>query len=84
MLRSVVVAVALMPALAAEAAPSAEVLWSRAGEAALAAAEQERAARNIPSIMIGIVSRDGLMWSAGWGTPTPERLGALCSGITST
>jgi CubicO group peptidase (beta-lactamase class C family)/D-alanyl-D-alanine dipeptidase len=36
------------------------------------AAEQERAARNIPSIAVGIVTRDGLVWSGGVGHADAE------------
>nr|WP_298719880.1 serine hydrolase [uncultured Steroidobacter sp.] len=67
MWRSVLMAGALMPAIATAASTSTDGLWQRAGEAALAVAEQERAARNIPSIVVGIVTRDGLVWSGGVG-----------------
>lgn len=67
MWRSVVMAAALMPAIAMAASTSTDGVWQRAGEAALVVAEQERAARDIPSIMVGIVTRDGLVWSGGVG-----------------
>ncbi|GFE87814.1 serine hydrolase [Steroidobacter agaridevorans] len=67
MWRSVVMAAALMPAIATAASNNTDGGWQRAGEAALVVAEQERADRNIPSIMIGIVTRDGLVWSGGVG-----------------
>ena len=72
MWRSVVMAAALMPAIATAAAPNTEGPWRRAGEAALVAVEQERAARSIPSITIGIVTRDGLVWSGGVGHADAE------------
>lgn len=67
MWRSVVMAAALMPAIATAASTNTDGIWQRAGEAALAAAGQERAARNIPSVMVGIVTGDGLVWSGGVG-----------------
>jgi CubicO group peptidase (beta-lactamase class C family)/D-alanyl-D-alanine dipeptidase len=67
MWRSVVMAAALMPAIATAASANIDGAWQRAGEAALAVAEQERAARNIPSIVVGIITRDGLVWSGGVG-----------------
>lgn len=67
MWRSVVMAVALMPAIATAASNNTDRIWQRAGNAALVVAEQERGARNIPSIMLGIVTRDGLVWSGGVG-----------------
>lgn len=67
MWRSVVMAAALMPTISTAAAADTDAIWQRAGEAALVVAEQERAARNIPSIMVGIVSREGLVWSGGVG-----------------
>lgn len=67
MWRSVVMAAALMPAIATAASTNTDGIWQRAGEVALVAAEQERAARNIPSITVGIVTRDGLVWSGGVG-----------------
>ncbi|MFC4312244.1 serine hydrolase [Steroidobacter flavus] len=72
MWRSVVMAVALMPAIATAASTNIDGVWQRAGEAALVAAEQERAARNIPSIAVGIVTRDGLVWSGGVGHADAE------------
>lgn len=67
MWRSVVMAAALMPAISTAASSNTDGIWQRAGEAALVVAEQERAARDIPSIMVGIVTRDGLVWSGGVG-----------------
>lgn len=67
MWRSVVMAAALMPAIATAASTNTDGAWQRVGEAALVAAEQERAAHDIPSIMVGIVTRDGLVWSGGVG-----------------
>ncbi|MBL8265033.1 serine hydrolase, partial [Steroidobacter sp.] len=67
MWRSVVMAAALIPAIATAAATGSDGSWIKAGEAALSAVEQERAARDIPSIVVGIVTRDGLVWSGGVG-----------------
>ncbi len=61
-----------MPAIATAASTNNDGVWQRAGEAALVAAEQERAARNIPSIAVGIVTRDGLVWSGGVGHADAE------------
>jgi D-alanyl-D-alanine dipeptidase/CubicO group peptidase (beta-lactamase class C family) len=75
MWRSIVVlAVALMPALAtaSDQADPADAVWTRAGEAALAAIEQEQAARNIPSIIVGLVTREGLAWSGSAGHADAE------------
>jgi D-alanyl-D-alanine dipeptidase/CubicO group peptidase (beta-lactamase class C family) len=94
MWRSVVVAASLMPAIATAAAPITDGVWTRAGEAALVAATQERAARDIPSIMIGVVTRDGLVWSGGVGHADAEgkaavdantiyRVGGLTQGFTA-
>jgi CubicO group peptidase (beta-lactamase class C family)/D-alanyl-D-alanine dipeptidase len=94
MWRSVVVAAALVPAIATAASTDNDGVWQRAGEAALVAAEQERAARNIPSIAVGIVTRDGLVWSGGVGhadaegkTPvdasTVYRIGGLTQAFTA-
>jgi D-alanyl-D-alanine dipeptidase/CubicO group peptidase (beta-lactamase class C family) len=93
MWRSVVLAAALMPAIAT-ASTNIDGGWQRAGEAALVAAEQERAARNIPSIAVGIVTRDGLVWSGGVGHPDAEgkqavdastvyRIGGLTQALTA-
>ncbi|HEY5757300.1 MAG TPA: serine hydrolase [Steroidobacter sp.] len=65
-------AAALVPAIATAASTDNDGVWQRAGEAALVAAEQERAARNIPSIAVGIVTRDGLVWSGGVGHADAE------------
>lgn len=67
MLRSIVLAAALMPTLATVAAPNAVAPWPKIGEATLSALEHERAARSIPSIMVGIVDHGGLVWSGGAG-----------------
>jgi D-alanyl-D-alanine dipeptidase/CubicO group peptidase (beta-lactamase class C family) len=94
MWRSVVMAAALMPAIATAASNNNDGIWQRAGEAALVAAEQERVARNIPSIMVGIVTRDGLVWSGGVGyadasakepvdATTVYRIGGLTQAFTA-
>lgn len=94
MWRSVVVAAALVPAIATAASTNNDGVWQRAGEAALVAAEQERAARNIPSIAVGIVTRDGLVWSGGVGHADAEnkvpvdastvyRIGSLTQAFTA-
>lgn len=72
MWRSVVMAAVLVPALATAAATGTDGIWTKAGEAARVAVEQERAARNIPSIAVGIVTRDGLVWSSGLGHADAE------------
>lgn len=94
MWRSVVMAAALMPAIATAASTNTDGIWQRAGGAALVAAEQERAARNIPSITVGIVTRDGLVWSGGVGhadvegkrsadASTVYRIGGLTQAFTA-
>lgn len=67
MWRSVLLAAALLPAIATTAATNTDAVWTKAGEAALVAVEQERATRSVPSIVVGIVTRDGLVWSGGVG-----------------
>ncbi|MDY6946531.1 MAG: serine hydrolase [Pseudomonadota bacterium] len=94
MWRSVVLAVAWMPAIATAAANNPDAVWTRAGEAALVAIEQERAAREVPSIVAAIVTRDGLAWSGGSGHADAEgnvavdadtvyRIGGLTQGFTA-
>ena len=56
------------PLAAAPAAPTASpAQWQVLGQTLLAAAEQERATQNIPSISLGIVDRSGLVWSGSVG-----------------
>lgn len=66
MLRSIVLAAALMPTLATAAANDVAP-WPKIGEATRVAIGHERAARSIPSLMVGIVDRSGLVWSGGAG-----------------
>lgn len=72
MWRSVVMTAALMPTIATAAASDTDGIWTRAGEATRVVVEQERAVRDIPSIAIGIVTRDGLVWSSGVGHADAE------------
>ncbi len=72
MWRSVVMAAALMPAIATAASADIDGVWQRAGAAALVAVEQEQSARNIPSIAVGIVTREGLVWSGSAGHADAE------------
>jgi D-alanyl-D-alanine dipeptidase/CubicO group peptidase (beta-lactamase class C family) len=65
-------AAALMPATATAAASNTDGIWAKAGEAALVAIEQEREARALPSIVVGIITRDGLVWSGGSGHADAE------------
>jgi D-alanyl-D-alanine dipeptidase/CubicO group peptidase (beta-lactamase class C family) len=67
MLRSIVLAVALMPVLASIAATNDTGNWNKVGAATLVAIEYERSTRKIPSIMMGIVDAGGLVWSGGAG-----------------
>ena len=94
MLRSIALAFSLMPSMAALAATGDIVPWAKVGEATLLAVEQERAARNIPSIVVGIVDRSGLVWSGGAGhadaegklpvdARTPYRVGGLTQLLTA-
>ncbi len=94
MWRSVLMATALMPAIATAAASNTDGIWARAGEAALVAVKQEREARTIPSIVVGIVTREGLVWSGGSGYADAEgkaavdantlyRIGGLTQGFTA-
>jgi D-alanyl-D-alanine dipeptidase/CubicO group peptidase (beta-lactamase class C family) len=88
MLLSIVLAVAMTPAPAAVAASNDAVAWPKVGAATLVAIEHEQSTRKIPSIMMGIVDRSGLVWSGGAGhadaagqtRPTPDtvyRIGGL-------
>ena len=88
MLRSIVLALALAPTPAQVEVSNDAVAWSRVGAATLVAIEHEQRSRNIPSIMMGIVDRTGLVWSGGAGhadaagqtRPTPDtvyRIGGL-------
>lgn len=94
MWRWVVLAAVLMPAIATAAATGTDGVWTKAGEAARVAVEQERTARSIPSIAIGIVTRDGLVWSGGVGHADAEgkvaadagtlyRIGGLTQALTA-
>jgi CubicO group peptidase (beta-lactamase class C family)/D-alanyl-D-alanine dipeptidase len=76
MWRSMLLGMAMMPVVAM-AADRAEPVWARAGEAALVAIQQEQAARTIPSIIVGIVTRDGLVWSGGAGYADAEGRAAV-------
>lgn len=69
MLRALALALTLLPAAApcAAAAKTDAIDWSKVGQAGAKAIERERAARGIPSIMVGIVDRNGLAWSGGAG-----------------
>ena len=72
---------------------SGAVVWSEVGAATLVAIEHEQSTRKIPSIMMGIVDRSGLVWSGGAGhvdeagqaAPTPDtiyRIGGLTQLLT--
>jgi len=88
MLRSIVFALATISPMASDPTGSEAVAWSKVGAATLVAIEHEQSSRNIPSIMVGIVDRTGLVWSGGAGRvdpagqtpPTPDtvyRIGGL-------
>lgn len=94
MLQSIVLALAMTPASASVAASSDAVAWSKVGAATLVAIEHEQSTRKIPSIMMGIVDRNGLVWSGGAGhvdeagqiRPTPDtvyRIGGLTQLFTA-
>lgn len=88
MLLSIVLALATTVAPASVATSNDGVAWSKVGAATLVAIQHEQSTRKIPSIMMGIVDRSGLVWSGGAGhadatehtPPTPDtvyRIGGL-------
>jgi D-alanyl-D-alanine dipeptidase/CubicO group peptidase (beta-lactamase class C family) len=67
MLLSIVIAIAMTLEPASAVAGNDRVAWPKVGAATLVAIEHEQSARKIPSIMMGIVDRSGLVWSGGAG-----------------